>query len=453
MKFYLTIVFLALKFFCSAQSWKELGTGYFDAVIPMQLYADTANNNLFTFGTDTNVFSNNTLQNWYTSTGIFNIIGNNGAIAYKNKKNLYFKFFYENNNNSKPRTALVRFSTATDLDTVAVLTGDWVNGGYAYYNGNLVVVLGSVAGATISYSGLAEFNGTTFNAIGKSTWGVSEGYPNQCAVYNGELYAAGGIDSSLQVLKSSGWRMVYPGIHGASSSISKLLVYNKRLYVIGGFWKFENSNNPGNSIAAWDGTKWDSLGGGASNEFIPINAGFDDAVVCNGKLYVVGGFTSVSGVKGKRIMCWNDTSWCWVGKDLDSTSGRLWRIECLNDTIYASGNFDKVNGKNLGVVGKLFNMSLKDSCSSSFYSGFNHLIKNSDITIYPNPSSTILHIKTDQYFDEATKIEIANSLGQVVMNTNYNSEIDVSLLNSGMYIIKLITPNKQQFHSNFVKME
>lgn len=85
--------------------------------------------------------------------------------------------------------------------------------------------------------------------------------------------------------------------------------------------------------------------------------------------------------------------------------------------------------------------------------GLCNLIKNSDITIYPNPSSTILHIKTDQYFDEATKIEIANSLGQVVMNIDYSAEIDVSLLNSGMYIIKLITPNKQQFHSNFVKME
>lgn len=85
--------------------------------------------------------------------------------------------------------------------------------------------------------------------------------------------------------------------------------------------------------------------------------------------------------------------------------------------------------------------------------GIEELKWKNKIILAPNPASTILHIKSELNFNEETKIEITNSLGQVVLNINYSAEIDISLLNSGIYFIKVITPNKQQFHCKFLKVE
>lgn len=450
-KYWVVLVFCVLILFIKAQNWVPLDTGYFDPNFhSVGLCADTANGNIFqTNGAIENVFHNGKWEFWYP-----NILQDNSLhpiICYKNKKNLFFKFFYENNNNAKPRTALLRFSNATDLDTILVMAGDWTNSDYTYLNNNLILTLGSVGGHTITYNSIAEFDGASFTAIGKPSWGVTEGYVQRCVVYNGELFAAGDIDSSIAVLKSGGWKTVYPGIHGGSKSISKLLVYNNRLYVIGGFWQSENSGNPGNGIAAWDGTKWDNLGGGAFNEFIGLNGAFDDAVVCNNKLYLVGNFTHVSGMNAKRLVSWNDTTWCTICKDINDCNGRLWTIECLRDTIYCYGSFPMQNNKNIGGIGKLLNMNFSDTCSAPIYAGIKTYSDLISIKIYPNPASNKLHISTDMRIDSAVEITIFNNLGQTVLKFPYRNEVDISDFQNGLYLLKISAPDKREFYSKFIK--
>jgi hypothetical protein len=69
-------------------------------------------------------------------------------------------------------------------------------------------------------------------------------------------------------------------------------------------------------------------------------------------------------------------------------------------------------------------------------------LKNTDLTIYPNPVSTELTIGNTL---KGAKVQIFNQLGQLVLSSetqNGTTEIDVQNLNNGFYTIKTIEENK-----------
>lgn len=83
--------------------------------------------------------------------------------------------------------------------------------------------------------------------------------------------------------------------------------------------------------------------------------------------------------------------------------------------------------------------------------GITELPGESSLKIYPNPVSGILHISSEHYFEKGTEVEIINTLGQTVLKLNYSDEIDVSSLSQGCYTMKIISADKRQFHSKFLK--
>ena len=73
-----------------------------------------------------------------------------------------------------------------------------------------------------------------------------------------------------------------------------------------------------------------------------------------------------------------------------------------------------------------------------------------NIKIYPNPSSTSLHIESDQFF-ENSEIEIINSLGQLILKLPYANSIDVAQLSTGFYSLKIVSQNKETYNYKFIK--
>ena len=63
-------------------------------------------------------------------------------------------------------------------------------------------------------------------------------------------------------------------------------------------------------------------------------------------------------------------------------------------------------------------------------------ISNNYFSVYPNPTNSRVNIKSDNKFDE---VEIFDVLGQKVLSSKIseNQEIDMSLLQSGTYLLKL----------------
>jgi hypothetical protein len=69
----------------------------------------------------------------------------------------------------------------------------------------------------------------------------------------------------------------------------------------------------------------------------------------------------------------------------------------------------------------------------------NNLVDNT-FSIYPNPTNSKVNIKSEIKFDE---VEIYNVLGQNVLYSKIseNQEVDMSLLQSGTYFLKLKNEN------------
>ena len=72
---------------------------------------------------------------------------------------------------------------------------------------------------------------------------------------------------------------------------------------------------------------------------------------------------------------------------------------------------------------------------------------NSDITIYPNPTTSFLNIKSSSIIKNIT---IWNIQGQKVLSFDNLNTIDVSSLQSGMYLARFDTENGLKV-SNFIK--
>jgi hypothetical protein len=72
------------------------------------------------------------------------------------------------------------------------------------------------------------------------------------------------------------------------------------------------------------------------------------------------------------------------------------------------------------------------------------------ISIYPNPASDKLNIKSD--IDEIQNVTIFDSLGRIVLNLNTltSNEIDIQHLKNGVYIIKFESLNSVQ-NKRFIK--
>jgi hypothetical protein len=85
------------------------------------------------------------------------------------------------------------------------------------------------------------------------------------------------------------------------------------------------------------------------------------------------------------------------------------------------------------------------------------------INIYPNPATTAIHINFKEYLNqptgqagEKTFLIIRNILGEVVLNKqipNFETVIDVSNIQNGLYFVGINTGNKQSVSTKLIIME
>lgn len=85
--------------------------------------------------------------------------------------------------------------------------------------------------------------------------------------------------------------------------------------------------------------------------------------------------------------------------------------------------------------------------------GVNEITLNeSNISIYPNPTNSILNIES-QYFGNKVGYEVINSIGQTLLSSNLSSnktQVDVSNLACGVYLLK-IHSDKSTVYKKFIK--
>lgn len=113
-------------------------------------------------------------------------------------------------------------------------------------------------------------------------------------------------------------------------------------------------------------------------------------------------------------------------------------------TFYVSSMAANGNGNNRGEKMYIDTISIAENKSANIAD-----LENLNINLYPNPSTKTLTI--DGYTNVYSNMKVINSLGKVVINTNFKNSLDVSALESGIYYLKIIE-NDHVFIKNFTKI-
>ena len=73
-----------------------------------------------------------------------------------------------------------------------------------------------------------------------------------------------------------------------------------------------------------------------------------------------------------------------------------------------------------------------------------------EFSVFPNPATNTIEVKGNQPFDQ---IEILDVLGKSILIDNIANKFDISELNSGFYILKIISNKKVLAKNNFIKID
>ena len=312
----------------------------------------------------------------------------------------------------------------------------------AVYNGVLYAG-GSFdsAGGKLIY-GIAQWNGTNWSQVGTGIYAADEDDGVfAMTVYKGELYVAGGFDSAggvhvREIAKWNGtnWANVGNGMNGPIYCLS---VYNGNLYAGGSFDSAGGA--PANNIAMWNGTTWSALDSGITGEagWATVNA----LTVYNGALIVGGSFDTVNGKPINCIAVWDGTNWSGIGSI--NMGGSVDAMTVFNNSLYVGGGFDSVAG-----------VPAKNIAMWTAPSAVHEYTVNYGVTVYPNPASNYLVLKTQGISSNDITFKIYNVLGQETINGNLHSEattVDITALPAGVYLISFSNTNKQLSDFKFIK--
>jgi hypothetical protein len=191
-----------------------------------------------------------------------------------------------------------KLGTGTD-GSVYALT---VSGSTLYVGGEF-----ASAGGMEHTNGIAQWNDSTWSALGSGLADEYNVYVNALAVSGSTLYVGGGFDSAGGVEHTNGiaqwngstWAALGSGLVGDESgaSVYALAVSDSALYVGGSFTSAGGVVL--NNVAKWDGTNWSALGTGMDEDYPSHLA------VMGSDLYVGGGFDEAGDVSSANIALWH----------------------------------------------------------------------------------------------------------------------------------------------------
>jgi hypothetical protein len=240
--------------------------------------------------------------------------------------------------------------------------GDLTSGGMAnpitalaMWQGELYAGGGINSAAGVPISHIARWDGTAWQSLG----GGLNGPVYRLHGYTDGLYAVGifteadGVEANgLARWDGSIWHSVFdlPRLGVSLNSIYDMAWYNDELFICGNF-----AGNDGMiSIARHDGDSWLSVGDGIRGSFSLVNL----LEVHNGLLYVAGAFAKTQPYgppdnPGCGIVTWDGENWGELGTGTcGANNPTIYRMTWINDTLYVTGRFNVIGGVPTGRVAK-----------------------------------------------------------------------------------------------------
>ena len=285
-----------------------------------------------------------------------------------------------------------------------VQVGDWIYLGGDFINDDL----------SLRYIRRININTNQWDKVGDGF----NGPVNALAVDgDGNIYAGGSFTATpgpngvpmkyLSKWDGTKWTDVGGGTNGI---VNSLAIGNDGTLYVGGQFLQVGGTTTARLVASWDGSSWDDMGGGFTGPgaFLNVN---DLKVQDNGNVVAGGDFTqeSNSGKELVRVAVWNGSAWSALGSGLGNPGSSLHKVnalEVVGESVFVSGTFnepwatttDKTNFAEWNP-----NVNFVDIEDIAFMEALN---------VYPNPCSE-------------------------------NTNIDLSIVESGVFDIHLYSPNGQ----------
>jgi hypothetical protein len=342
-KIFLVLMIIVLAFNTYSQSWQPLLGG-----LDWQtrtLFADTISGKLFVGGGFDNANGQITHglaawtgSSWDTAYGLGSYCEHQSLQISRFQNELYtLGSFTFSRNNSQIIAGFSKWSgTVWDsLDIAFHSLGGCSNGSPAHgceFNNKFYIVGNFDSVDVYLSSGVVGWDGTNWIPNGIPNYLSSQnGSPGSCVVFQNELYVAGNFGDSLGNLvgciKFDGTNWTEVGT-GGGGLVQTMAVYNNELYIAGG-WIGGN-----NAIVKYDGTNFSTVGGG-------INAQIFNLKVIDNKLFAVGTFDSAGGIPANRIAMWDGNSWSAFSNDIFDNG--INDIAVFQSQIYVTGAFTTIN--------------------------------------------------------------------------------------------------------------
>ncbi|MEY4928225.1 MAG: hypothetical protein RI894_2663 [Bacteroidota bacterium] len=271
---------------------------------------------------------------------------------------------------------------------------------------------------------VARYNGAAWAAAGSGF----NAKVNCLEIYGGTVYAGGDFTASGTTVMNhlakwdattSKWVAVAGGCNG---NVRTLKSYNGALY-IGGDFALANGVANTRLIAKYDGTSFSPVGGG-------VTAGASVRVIqaMNGSVYVGGDFTKVGTVSAKNIaaIATNAPYWTSYGSGVTSP---------VNTLIYHAGN--RYLGQ--GVTGTAANYLKMWSTTVATQNEEPH---TEPLTVFPNPASNEITVKTSESMKTIHIYSLSGSLLSTETNIDSNMHtLSIENLPQGAYLVYIVTKN------------
>ncbi len=246
----------------------------------------------------------------------------------------------------------------------------------------------------------------------------------------GDIWSAGGVDSTRGIARWDGtqWNALGQGFWGDMGVIA-IAIDGDNVYAGG------DGGPVGQlmcGIARWDGTAWNALDNGLSNCL--YGEGAYEILAHNDGCFV-GGVFNHSGIDHSgKISYWNGQDWESLGAPgIEDGNGGVFAIARQDDQVYIGGSFPMAGG-----VQGTANIARWDGLMVSTEQPQH--VNNFHPVVYPNPSRDFVQVRSTDPNTTPFHIRITTLTGQIVFEKeNSPSQIDISGLSKGMYVMEIFT--------------
>jgi len=340
-----------------------------------------------------------------------------------------------------------------------------------YVNGNDVYVIGY----SIPQSGYISYRYTLWKN-GIATDFPSDTYPKSVCVSGNDVYMAGGMDIGARydvaVVWKNGEATYLTDGTGDANAICVSVIGND-VYVLGNDRYFDGINNNEKYIKVWknnvliytiktsdvlpasmyiDGSDVYVIGATGGNASVWKNG--IETVFGKGGMGISYYTTSISGNKSNVYVAGyrnsggvNDGALLWTNGNVQLTpDAYFYSVFVYNNDVYVAGTakiasiWQPIIYKN-GVITPLSNEA--GDAEAVFVSSSStaiNKIDNTHLNIYPNPINNSFIVDYDNF----AQVKICDMLGKEALTQNVNgkTEIDISHLSKGIYIISITSEGK-----------